>query len=489
MKTNFYYFDGVLHLSIEKSKNKIKILKSLKNDYKNLTPNQKIISKIKEDNRNNFQIILILDRIDKKYIKLVKKFLIRKDVNLTFIKDNNIFLKKEIKFTKLDINSIYDSNIENLENIKDISNAKDLFLVNPLDLSITNILKKDLRDDYSSSSDSDIPEDNKYLEVPIKYSIFELDNSYYSNINNKSNSYNLNKISLNKNFNNIGYDFDGVLHISVTKPDPNGQIHPLPNFRHMPNYLQPNQKIINQIKSQFQQGNKIFIITARQSINSLNTINTFLSRKDVNLNSIINYNDIILSKGNKGITLAQKNINTFYDDSINILNDIKKFNPNIRLFLVNPYNLSINPFNNFIHNNVFQNKDTIYKNVAIILFSGKNLDRIVMVRDRFTKEWMIPGGNIDRTDKSPFFTAAREFYEETSFKLPNLNNVKKYDYNAHTLIYKGYTKNIFGIFRPTNETDQIAYPKLSSILNGSFGPIKRNNINSFYQMYKNKFIP
>ena len=117
-----------------------------------------------------------------------------------------------------------------------------------------------------------------------------------------------------------------------------------------------------------------------------------------------------------------------------------------------------------------------------------------MVRDRFNRKWMLPGGKIDKKDSSPFHAAAREFYEETSFKLPELYKyISKYEKLNHTIIYKGYTKHRFGIFRPNNEVDKISYPTFKSVIDGSFeriyGNIKSYVKNSINIMIRDRFLP
>ena len=122
MKTNVYYFDGVLHISIIKLENDIlEPLKSVKNNYSRLTPNHKIIDLIKKDNEDDIQILIIINRKQKSALKLVEKYLLRDDVDLKFIKKNNIILHKDIDYAKMDINSIYDYHISNLESIKEIN--------------------------------------------------------------------------------------------------------------------------------------------------------------------------------------------------------------------------------------------------------------------------------------------------------------------------------------------------------------------------------
>ena len=141
----------------------------------------------------------------------------------------------------------------------------------------------------------------------------------------------------------ISYDFDGVLHVSVTKPDPNGQIHPLRSVMYSANKLIPNMTVINLIKKQIDEGIRIYIITHRTSKQSFNVIKKFLSRTDIGLNNIKS-NDIYLVYGNKGNVLNKHNIKTHYDDSINVLNAIKEKYSNIKLNLVNPYNFNINQY-------------------------------------------------------------------------------------------------------------------------------------------------
>ena len=141
----------------------------------------------------------------------------------------------------------------------------------------------------------------------------------------------------------ISYDFDGVLHVSVTKPDPNGQIHPLRSVMYLANKLIPNMTVINLIKKQIDEGIRIYIITHRTSKQSFNVIKKFLSRTDIGLNNIKS-NDIYLVYGNKGNVLNKHNIKTHYDDSINVLNAIKEKYSNIKLNLVNPYNFNINQY-------------------------------------------------------------------------------------------------------------------------------------------------
>ena len=145
---------------------------------------------------------------------------------------------------------------------------------------------------------SNTPPQSSYLsQYPVSYN--------YPSFNNTS--FNLSPTFTSLTRINIGYDFDGVLHISVTRPDRTGQIHPTPSYRHAPNLLIPNRRIINQIKQNHNSGMNVYIVTHRRSRRSINTILSFLNRTDVGL-GFINSSNIILSRGNKGYDLNRLNI-------------------------------------------------------------------------------------------------------------------------------------------------------------------------------------
>jgi len=128
-------------------------------------------------------------------------------------------------------------------------------------------------------------------------------------------------------------------------------------------------------------------------------------------------------------------------------------------------------------------------------------DEILLVRDKKTKEWMIPGGIIDYGE-SALKSAMREFKEETTFSIfSNNNKVNYYDHihsnNSITRIYKiyGHIDDIHS-FKPTNETDKIYFIKIidlkNIIINNVLHPIIRNikkhNINSFRALINKYFL-
>ena len=104
------------------------------------------------------------------------------------------------------------------------------------------------------------------------------------------------------------------------------------------------------------------------------------------------------------------------------------------------------------------------KNAAILLFVGSNLDRVVLLKHRYTNEWMLPGGQIDKSDKCPFAAMKREFKEETGVTLPVLNQpINFYIYNGHTKIYIGCTHAKIDPFIPNNEASEMKFVKIDDI--------------------------
>jgi hypothetical protein len=118
-----------------------------------------------------------------------------------------------------------------------------------------------------------------------------------------------NNINNNNNNNIYGYDFDGVLHKTVSQADNTGQRHPLPNT-----IYQPFTKIINQIKNQIK-SNKVYIVTGRKK--GLSEITNFLSSQ--NLQNLEIY---YTNNSPKSDILKSLKITEFYDDSPIVINEI-----------------------------------------------------------------------------------------------------------------------------------------------------------------------
>ena len=146
---------------------------------------------------------------------------------------------------------------------------------------------------------------------------------------------------------NIGYDFDGVLHMSVTPADTSGQRHPIS----LSGPFQVFDKIINQIYEEIIDGHRIYIITARsETKTSIDAINKHLMK--TKLSPYMDQITILFSKGDSKVSLLNKfGINTFYDDSclrIIELYDAKKNGllPSLEdIYFVNPDNQTITLIN------------------------------------------------------------------------------------------------------------------------------------------------
>ena len=127
------------------------------------------------------------------------------------------------------------------------------------------------------------------------------------------------------------------------------------------------------------------------------------------------------------------------------------------------------------------------KNASIIVVTGRNYDRVLMVRDAKNKKWMFPGGKIDIGER-PWNAAKREFKEETGFDLPRLNGDKAtgklYEFirthrnRTQTKIYLGFVQdssNKNDLYRKynkskvkNNETDEAYSVCFSSLKKNGF---------------------
>tara|TARA_B110000208_G_scaffold189789_1_gene252105 strand:+ start:873 stop:1361 length:489 start_codon:yes stop_codon:yes gene_type:complete len=142
------------------------------------------------------------------------------------------------------------------------------------------------------------------------------------------------------------------------------------------------------------------------------------------------------------------------------------------------------------------------KNVAMLLLhkNMKNEYRILVVRDKFKKKWMIPAGGINRHKKEGAFRAvSREFYEETTIKLSYFITDKFMEYYyqpTKTLFFIGFTRKSFpkgGI--GTTETDKIDHINAKNFYNnisklkGIKGYVRKSYIEviNYLAMYGVKF--
>ena len=100
-------------------------------------------------------------------------------------------------------------------------------------------------------------------------------------------------------------------------------------------------------------------------------------------------------------------------------------------------------------------------------------NKYILLLDKMTNKWMFPGGMVNRSDTGLFKAFAREYEEETGYRLPRLKNIYKninsndinyFDYGGHTRIYYAQISTSTVDYHETNETKDIAYATVEEII-------------------------
>ena len=127
----------------------------------------------------------------------------------------------------------------------------------------------------------------------------------------------------------VGYDFDGVLHTCVTTPDMQrgGQVDPTYwNVSDLIKHNCLNQEIVNQIEAHLNAGNVVYIITHNSTL-GVSGVEQFLKHYNIPIKK----KNIIVAKGDKSKWIKQYHIQEFTDDSLNVIEDIRKNAPRCRV--------------------------------------------------------------------------------------------------------------------------------------------------------------
>lgn len=247
--------------------------------------------------------------------------------------------------------------------------------MDPLEKTVTQILKDNFLDDINSNIDIYLFGDLNYnpshltllnksfnlIKKPLSYThdngltidhIININKEPYlydisTYLQTSSDHYPLIGIFEN-NYKRVAYDFDGVIHTDVTDPDiGSGQRHPINSDSTNNKLFQKICKII--MLNTIENGNNQYIITARRDTSkNRNIIEQHLKeiyKLDPRIQTSLPFANIVFSKISKSIDIEFHKINDFYDDSCNIINEIKSnfdklFNLN-KLYLTIPENENI----------------------------------------------------------------------------------------------------------------------------------------------------
>ena len=130
------------------------------------------------------------------------------------------------------------------------------------------------------------------------------------------------------------------------------------------------------------------------------------------------------------------------------------------------------------------------RNGAILLLTGRNLDRVLIVKNKKTGLWMIPGGQPSPGDQNSLHTAKREFKEEVDNKHVPRSAVQgpKYEVvgrngRVHTDIYLFFDVNYDPRTSPiksgpiiNNEVSEIKFAKWNDIFDYQFASYVKNSL-------------
>jgi len=113
------------------------------------------------------------------------------------------------------------------------------------------------------------------------------------------------------------------------------------------------------------------------------------------------------------------------------------------------------------------------KNAVTFILTGNKRNRLLLVLDKKSRTWNIPGGMIDGKER-PLEAAYREFNEETGGltldKEPTKNYVRTHRNDSKTIIFIFITSKTFSGFKKNNEKDKICFKLLDDLINNIDNP-------------------
>jgi endonuclease/exonuclease/phosphatase family metal-dependent hydrolase len=324
-----YDFDGVLHKDVKKAdqygqRHPI----NFRGPY---TPFDKIVDQINDEIRQGYNVYIIIPRTanDQETItKFLEKTFLPEIVRRLKVYYQDRKDKKTI-IRDLGINIYYDDSCSKIVELYngmqsgELPDLHNLFLVRPED------------DTWIKITDENVSKECSIKQTTSTISTIQ---KRYNRTTKMIGGPEISRLNKKIDDKRIGYDFDGVLHISVSEPDEKG-------IRYIDNltgpYI-PYNRIINQIHKQLLNNYIVCIISSRKESTIEETIQNFL--KNTVLEPYINEINVIIlpDNMNKVDIIKSQNLYSFYDDNcfniIHIHNAMKNgLLPNLeQLVLVKP---------------------------------------------------------------------------------------------------------------------------------------------------------
>jgi ADP-ribose pyrophosphatase YjhB (NUDIX family) len=120
------------------------------------------------------------------------------------------------------------------------------------------------------------------------------------------------------------------------------------------------------------------------------------------------------------------------------------------------------------------------KYTGILLFKN---NKLLLLKDKYTNEWMTPGGHIENNE-TPIQAMKREYFEETSYKLPKIYKLNSFIYNNHTQIFYAMTNDNIK-FKPTNETSNFNLININKLNKIKLKSYVKKSYNQFIKTHPN----
>lgn len=136
---------------------------------------------------------------------------------------------------------------------------------------------------------------------------------------------------------------------------------------------------------------------------------------------------------------------------------------------------------NMLDNVENERKEMTYTVSFVAVHPNAQPTRVLVLLDKKSKKWMLPGGKIDKPDISPAHTAFRETLEESGFQI-NLSNLRKIYNNKTACLYQTIYE-----FPEDRDTRMLVFQRRGQLNKGGSW-VKETSDYGFAHLENNRFV-